>query len=190
MMVCTLCKYEWCWVCGFKTKSIIHFLQGNNAFFVCGFLNSFTFGFEKGIHWTLRILLSVLVIPTMPFVLYISFSCLGIAYIYGFDDEIEYDYACLACCDGPRNKFLNILYNLVLMPFRIAVFFILVAVIFSLCTIPAAIFAPIYYLLLLLIFFRILFRWICCCRSKRGGEVNDELLEKYRENMNGKNRKY
>ena len=163
----------------------MHYLQGGDVAVVCSFLNSFAFGFDDDFHWTLRILLSVLVIPTMPIVLYIFFSCIGIAYAYRFDDdELEYNIACLICWDGPENKFLYILYSLVLLPFRVAIFFILVAVIFSLCTIPAALFAPIYYLLLLLIFFRILFRWICCCRSKRGGKVDEQVLAEYRNKIN------
>ena len=159
----------------------MHFLQGGDSAALCLFLNSITFGFEVKIHWTLRILISVLVIPTMPLILYVFFSCLMIAIIYGLDNIMDPKYACLACCDRPQNKCLYYLFNLVLLPFRITVFLTIVAVIFSLFTIPTILLAPIYYLLLLLVLFRILCRWICCCGSKRGGEVNEQLLAEYKK---------
>lgn len=64
-MMCTMCKYEWCWTCGFAKKSAFHYYTGNG--FLCKLFNAFVFGFECGtLHWTLRSIITLLGFVATP----------------------------------------------------------------------------------------------------------------------------
>jgi len=70
-MHCSMCKYDWCWTCGFAKDSSIHKITGNGI--PCKLINAFTFGFEcKFCHWTLRLIVSTLVAVLLPALIYIA----------------------------------------------------------------------------------------------------------------------
>ena len=72
-MTCTICKYEWCWVCGLPHRSVIHYAQFGGV--GCELIGWITL---KNRGCCLQLILIFLIFLALPFlVLFISF-CLGI----------------------------------------------------------------------------------------------------------------
>ena len=76
-----MCKYKWCWTCGFSNNSNFHRITGNGI--PCKLMNAFTFGFEcKFCHWSIRCFVSILVIAALPALLYLLSIFLCTWFIY------------------------------------------------------------------------------------------------------------
>ena len=78
-MTCNVCGYEWCWTCGLAKDHYMHRIQYN---MICNILNGLTLGFEANMHWILRYALTLLLIVSMPIILFVFFTacvcaCLG-----------------------------------------------------------------------------------------------------------------
>lgn len=152
------------------------------AAFLCQFVNGITFGFEARIHWSLRLILTLIVVPTMPVVLYLIFAIFSVGFLYGADDGPEPTYLCLLCRPlRVRARWAQVLMFLLLLPIRITLFLLVAAVIFAVYTIPLALSIVPYYLLLVFLIFRIPYRW--CVKSKRGKLKQDEM-NSYKVRMN------
>lgn len=167
MMECTVCNYKWCWICGFRTAHWFHTVQMGEGAVLCQFLNGITFGFEARLHWSLRLLLTLLVVPIMPVVLYFIFGAFSIGVLYGFEDDTEPTWLCLlhrplrmkAC-------WARALMFILLLPIRVTIFVLITVAIYAVYTVPLALSIVPYYLLLLFLMFRVPYRW--CMKSKRG----------------------
>jgi hypothetical protein len=62
-MNCGICNYNWCWTCGFEVDHFFHKLT-NEVF--CDFINFFNHDFPISIHWTLQILLFLIIFALWP----------------------------------------------------------------------------------------------------------------------------
>ena len=113
-MHCMVCSYSWCWTCGFKDDHWFHsVLFGGGA--LCELFNGFAFGFEFEVHWTIRFVLTILLICTAP-----ALFILGafVAYFGYLLEEIQNgDCFVLFCIEPPKN---NLLFYLVWVPVLIA----------------------------------------------------------------------
>jgi hypothetical protein len=95
-MYCSICSYSWCWTCGFGERHFFH-----RAFFggvICQLFNAFSFGFELPIHWSLRLIGSILAFFLGP-VIFIIGSI--ISYFALLCEKMEYSEMPLLFCISP-----------------------------------------------------------------------------------------
>ena len=79
-MTCSVCNYEWCWLCGMPYKSVFHYFQAGGL--ICEMLaGSF---FRKKPCCSITLL--VIVFITLPLIIWF-FSCLIVAALVGFGYE-------------------------------------------------------------------------------------------------------
>ena len=105
-MYCTVCSHNWCWTCGFPEKHFFHSVMFGG--FLCGALNAFSFGFEVKIHWTLRLIITILAITFAPVIFLIGSL---IAFFVVYMESIQYgETRLLFCIEAPSNKFLLVLW--------------------------------------------------------------------------------
>ena len=90
-MTCSICKYEWCWVCGLAFHSAVHYGQFGGM--VCEIIAWITF---KGRSSGVQALLYILIFLGLPFIVLFLSTMLGMmATFVGIHG---------ACCSGCIGK--------------------------------------------------------------------------------------
>ena len=161
MMHCTLCNHVFCWVCGFAETSIVHGLQ--NGGHVCQWLNAFTFGYEtdKGLFY--RIIMTTLLILFVPVIVYLVLIIQLVVTMY---ERVGDRILCLDCrCQRHQKCCLKFFIFLALLPFRLAIFSLVLAISLTLSTIAIGLVIIPYYLVILTSVCYFVYRW--CLKSKR-----------------------
>lgn len=184
-MNCYVCKYNFCWTCGFASDSFFHKIQldTSETGFLCVIINKITH--NEGIREEMWIknmfiryvlsLIAVLVLPglMLALALIVGALCLPFLPIYYY---FVFTSECCECFDQ-INKcisiFVQILILILVYPLILAIFVVLAAI----SIVLAALAFVLFYLVFIVLMFRMLF--MHCCRSKKTSNSKLKEIEKY-----------
>lgn len=165
-MSCSMCKYEWCWTCGFDRTNWFHKLTLDGFF--CAMMNSWGFGFECNIHWSFRLIITVTMLLLSPVIFYLLsvFGCTALIYRYGCDKGRKLFFCVKRDCPGSQTRCIKVVGIVLALSFLFLIEFCLIfsvaaavgTIIYALLIVPIVIF-EIFFLL------RILYQQ--CLRSKK-----------------------
>ena len=77
MMQCTLCQYSWCWICGIKENSIIHYVQLQS---LCQLINAFLFEMKIKKIYKIPLFITLLILSPLLYALVIGI--LMVVFVY------------------------------------------------------------------------------------------------------------
>ena len=179
-MNCSVCKYSWCWICGFKSYNWFHKLQPEDGI-LCEFFNSAVSGREEGDKecWdvfpkfvvVLFLFVMLLIGPLLaltPFILFISVEL--------YDAFMR----CHCCKSLRKNRCCCKLFSILLK----IIFFLGICLPLALIGVPvaAAIAALPYYLFIFSMAFIMFFRWICKSKKVKQSKKQKKIVEEFHNN--------
>jgi hypothetical protein len=189
-MNCYVCKYNFCWTCGFASDSFFHKMQldTSETGFLCVIINKITHneGFREEMwikNMFIRYFLSLIALLVLPSILLalaitVGVICLPFAPVYyyfvyfvkccSFCFDIDYWDECKCIC-----VIINMIFLILTYPFILAVFIIIGAGAVVLAVLAFVLF----YIVLLILVFRMIF--MHCCRSKKTSNKKLKEIEKY-----------
>ena len=168
-MSCGVCGYSWCWTCGFASYNWFHAIQFKEGIF-CDLINTFSygFGFKIHIHWTIRLLATLIGLALMPAIFFIG--CV-VAYFVWTAEEFAYTgcfcgYHRLGCASKVVCFPVCFTWWLILLCLAI----ISAAVVTGLAAGPA-------YLIIIIIFMISIARFFCGSKKSNQTEAQKKLVE-------------
>ena len=127
---------------------------------LCETFNAFSFGFEVKLHWTLRLIITILAVTFAPVIFMIG-SIIVFPLLY--KDFIELRRRVLCCIRAPSNKLLALLWVIA----YIIQFLMLFALWIAGAVISLVLGIVPFYICIVIVLVRLLFRWCLGSKSKQ-----------------------